>query len=212
MRSLALALALVVPVAFAGASAVYAADTACVGTLSGNIVGNVVVPNGASCTLSDATVTGNVQVSQNAILTVDATEQPATIDGNVEANQCAFALLEGGVTVGGNVQLQQCGQRSGFLGPGIKIRGNFHCVGDPGGCEADLGAVGGNVLIQSNGSTAASDISLVSVGGNLVCQSNTPAPTHTFAPISSAETCWASVQRPSASRRRRQHRHVRLRR
>jgi hypothetical protein len=86
MRSLALSLASAVPVVFAGASAVCAANTACVGTLSGNIVGNVVVPNGASCTLSDTTVAGNVHVSQNASLTIDATQQPTTIDGNVQAS------------------------------------------------------------------------------------------------------------------------------
>jgi|HubBroStandDraft_6_1064221.scaffolds.fasta_scaffold454774_2 hypothetical protein len=44
------------------ASAAHAANTSCTGTLSGSITGNILVPSGASCTVSDATVTGDVQV------------------------------------------------------------------------------------------------------------------------------------------------------
>jgi feruloyl esterase len=167
------------------------------------------VPSGASCTLSDATITGDVQVLQSARLTVDATHQPTTINGNVLANRCTSVLLEGGVTVSASVQIQQCAQQSGFVGPGVKIGGNFQCVNSGGGCEADLGSVQGSVQIQGGG---ASDISLVSVGGNLQCSGNTPAPTHTagpdfvtgglqgqcaaklgFAPTTAAPSCAASA-------------------
>ena len=89
MRGFARALIAAIPVFVGSVSAVHAADTSCSGTLSGSITGNIVVPVGASCTLSDATVTGNVQILQNASLTVDATQQPTTINGNVLANQCA---------------------------------------------------------------------------------------------------------------------------
>jgi hypothetical protein len=173
------ALLAAVPVLLAGVSAVQAANTSCTSTLTGTIDGNVVVPNGASCTLSDVTVTGNVQVLQNASLTVDATEQPATIAGNLQATNCAFALLQGGVVVNGSVQIVQCAQKSGFVGPGVKIGGNFQCINNGGGCEADLGDVHGSVQVQGGG---ASDISLVSIGGNLQCVGNTPPPTHSFGP------------------------------
>ena len=175
-------LMLAVPALVGGASAVHAANTSCTGTLSGSVTGNVVVPNGASCTLSAATVTGDVQVGQNAILTVDARQQATTIVGNVQANRCASALLEGGVTVNGSVQIQQCVQQSGFAGPGVKIGGDFQCINNGGGCQADLGDVHGFVQIRGNNSSAASDISLVSVGGSLECHGNTPPPTHTFGP------------------------------
>ncbi|MBV9375506.1 MAG: hypothetical protein JO320_10685, partial [Alphaproteobacteria bacterium] len=148
--------------------------------MSGSITGNIIVPNGASCTLTNASVRGNVQVLQNASLTIDATAQPTTIGGNVEAVNCASALLKGGVTVTGSVQIVQCTQMSGFMGPGVRIGGNFQCVNNAGGCEADLGDVQGNVQIV--GSRAASDISLVAVGGNLQCTGNTPSPTHSFGP------------------------------
>src|SRR6185437_10681115 len=133
------------------------ASTNCAGSLTGTISGNVVVPSGASCTLSDITVTDSVQVQQNASLTIDATQQPATIGGNVQATNCALVLLEGGVTVNGSVQIVQCAQQSGFVGPGIGIGGDFQCINNAGGCEADLGDVHGSVQVQGNGT---SDISL----------------------------------------------------
>jgi len=179
MRTSALALVFTISALVGGASAVRAADANCTGSLSGNITGNVVVPSGGSCTLSNATVNGNVQVLQNATLTVDATAQPTTIAGNVEAVGCTSVVLEGGVTVNGAVQIAQCSQQSGFIGPGVKIGGAFQCVNDPGGCEADLGTVQGSVQIQGSSSA---DISLVSVGGSLQCGGNTAAPTHNFGP------------------------------
>src|SRR6516162_547449 len=181
MRGLVHALIVTVPALVGGASGVRAADTTCTSTLTGTIDGNVVVPDGASCTLSDATVAGDVQVLQNASLTVDAIQQPTTIDGNVHADHCVFALLEGGVTVTGNVRIAQCAQQSGFVGPGIKIGGDFECTNNPGACEAELGDVHGNLQIDRN-SGASADISLVSVGGNLRCQGNTQMPTHAFGP------------------------------
>jgi hypothetical protein len=181
MRGFVHALIVAVPALVGGASAVQAADTTCTRTLTGTIDGNVVVPDGASCTLSDATVAGNVRVLQNASLTVDATQQLTTIEGNVHADQCAFALLEGGVTVTGNVRIGQCAQQSGFVGPDIKIGGNFECIDNRGACEADLGDVHGDLQIDGN-SGASADISLVSVGGNLRCQGNAPMPTHAFGP------------------------------
>jgi hypothetical protein len=125
MRGFARALIAAIPMFVGSVSAVHAADTSCSGTLSGSITGNIVVPVDASCTLSDATVTGNVQILQNASLTVDATQQPTTINGNVLANQCASTLLEGGVMVSASVQIQQCTQPSGFIGPGVQDRRGF---------------------------------------------------------------------------------------
>ena len=188
-----------------GASAVWAADTTCTSTLTGTIDGNVVVPDGASCTLSDATVAGNVHVRQNASLTVDATQQPATIDGNLHADHCAFALLEGGVTVTGNVRIGQCAQQSGFVGPGIKIGGDFECTNNLGACKADLGDVHGNLRIDSNSGASADTASFRSAGtfganGTRRCR-RTPS-----AQTLSAETCWVSVPQASASPRpRRRH-------
>ncbi len=155
-----------------------AASTMCSGTLTGAIAGNVIVPAGASCTLYQANVAGNVLVSQNASLLVNGQEEWSQIAGTVTATQCASALLEGSVTVGKNVVIQGCAGTSGFSGPGIKIRGNFLCQNNQGACEATLGEVDGNAQILNNGSAAASDVSLNAIGGNLQCLNNTPTPTH----------------------------------
>ena len=72
MRGFAHALIVAIPALVGGAATAHAANTSCTGTLSGSITGDVVVPNGASCTLSNATVTGDVQVRPNASLTIDA--------------------------------------------------------------------------------------------------------------------------------------------
>ncbi len=162
----------------AGSIAAQAADTVCNGSMTGAISGNLVVPAGAACTLYQANVSGNVQVLQNASLTVDGLEEWSSIGGNVQANQCASTLLEGSVTVGGNVQIQNCTGTSGFAGPGIKIHGNFQCQNNQGACEATLGEVSGNAQIQGNRAVTAGDISLDVIGGNLQCQGNTSAPTH----------------------------------
>ena len=154
----------------AGSIAAQAADTVCNGSMTGAISGNLVVPAGAACTLYQANVSGNVQVLQNASLTVDGLEEWSSIGGNVQANQCASTLLEGSVTVGGNVQIQNCTGTSGFAGPGIKIHGNFQCQNNQGACEATLGEVSGNAQIQGNRAVTAGDISLDVIGGNLQCQ------------------------------------------
>lgn len=170
------------PALFAGISPARADNVTCTGTMTGVIKGNVVVPDGASCTLGSAytgaDVSGNVSVGHNASLLVAARQYPSTIAGNVQANQCTSALLDGAVTVGGNVEIAQCTQPSGFAGPGVKISGNFECHNNSGAgaCQATLGQVSGNLHIHNNTSTAPANVSLTEVQGNLQCQNNSPAP------------------------------------
>src|ERR1700731_4878002 len=178
---------------FVGAPTAWAADVTCTSVMSGDasgplmIKGNVTVPSGAHCTLSFVNVTGNVQASPGSTLLIAAYTEPSTIGGNVEANNCYSALLEGNVTVGGNVQILGCRGNgpNGFQGPDIVINGNFHCEGNSSNaasCLAWLGKVFGNVEIQQNHGQTAADISLVNVGGNLICLLNSSAPTHLHGP------------------------------
>jgi feruloyl esterase len=176
-----------------GAPTAWAANVTCTGTMSGDasgpltIDGNVTVPSGANCTLSFVNVTGNVQADKNSTLLITGYTEPSTIGGNVHANNCYSALLEGSVTVGGNVMIQQCNGNgpNGFQGPDVVINGNFQCQGNSSNaasCLAWLGRVYGNVLIQQNRGPIAPDVSLVTVGGNLICQQNSSAPTHLHGP------------------------------
>jgi hypothetical protein len=134
------------------------------------VKGNIVVPKNASCTLDTVSITGDVLVRENASLTVQAYVEPSTIGGNVLADHCAFTLLEGTVTVGGDLQIQNCTAKSGFAGPGIKIRGNFVCQSNLGPCEAWLGTVDRDVQVQNK----------------------TPLPTTSLAPVPQASRNSAS--------------------
>src|SRR5438552_11584845 len=173
---------------FGGAPTAQAADVICSGTLGGgstvtDITGNVTVPEKASCNLDFVTVAGNVHVGKGASLVVTAYTEPSTISGNVEAVNCGSVLLQGNVTVEGNLHIQSCsGGPNGFQGPDTLVKGDFHCQSNAGPCLAWLGKVEGNLHIQSNRSKTASDVSLVSVGGNLHCQQNSPAPTQVRGP------------------------------
>jgi len=183
MRTLARAVVICVIALFGSASMARADDTTCSGTIKATTVtGNIIVPANASCILDTVTVAGDVLVLENASLSVQAYVEPSTITGNVLADHCAFTLLEGTVTVGGEVQILNCNAKSGFAGPGIKIHGGFLCQNNLGPCEAWLGEIAGNAQIQNNRSTMASDVSLSTIDGNLQCLQNTPAPTHNAGP------------------------------
>jgi tannase/feruloyl esterase len=168
------------------------ADITCTGTVGGGttvttINGNVTVPNDATCTLNFVNVRGDVLAGHGSTLLITAYTEPSTIGGNVVADHCYSALLEGNVTIGGNVLINQCNGNgpNGFQGPDIAINGNFQCQGNSSNaspCVAWLGKVGGDVQIQGNGGVRASDVSLVNVGGNLLCRQNSTATTHLHGP------------------------------
>jgi hypothetical protein len=172
-----------------GQTAAQGGDMSCPGLIGGgptvtNIDGNVTVPDGASCTLSFVHITGNVEVGRNATLIVSAYTEPVEIGGDIEAKDCNSVLLQGNVTVGGNLNINSCNgtASNGFQGPDVLIHGNFECRSNAGPCLAWLGTIDEDVHIQSNQAQAASDISLVSVKGNLNCEGNSPAPTHSHGP------------------------------
>jgi hypothetical protein len=155
-----------------------AQDISCTGALTGTF-GNVVVPPGASCTLSGASVGGDVRIAQGSVLTVTSPGL-SVIAGNVQAEHCQSVLLTGAVVVQGNVKIQHCAGTSGYVGPGVQITGDFECHDNTGPCVADQGSVAGNLHVHNNQATSAADISLTTIGGNLQCDQNDPAPTDTL--------------------------------
>lgn len=158
---------------------VRAQNATCTGSATGTL-GNLTVPDGSSCNLSNATVNGNIKVGKNSILTVNG--GITTITGNVQANQCQSVMLTGSVLINGNLEIQQCTADSGYVGPGIQIGGNFECHNNSGACVAQMGTVTGNIHIHNNSSQASSDLSLNTIGGELQCAQNTPLPTDAEGP------------------------------
>jgi hypothetical protein len=158
------------------------------------IDGNVVVPDGASCSLgylppsatpccisssSAVQVTGNVTVGHGSGLTVGVN---STIAGNLQANNCNFVELvdQGSETVGSNVQIGNCTGQPAFVstGTGSLIGGDFQCDNNTGPCILDGDYVGGNVQVMNNVSPAGSPsiISYDHIAKNLQCQNNSPTP------------------------------------
>ena len=184
MRLFGLTATLAIIATLGGASPSHAQNLVCAGTVGGaagltTINGNVTVPNGASCTLAFVEVTGNVDVGQGGSLLISAYDEPSTIGGSVTAAKCVSALLEGNVTVKGDVRIESCTGTgaNGFQGPGIAIGGTFQCQNNAGSCEVWLGEIAGDAQIRNNRAPG-SDVSLNTIGGTLVCLNNTTAPTH----------------------------------
>jgi hypothetical protein len=184
MRLLVLTAPLAIIATLGAAPSSHAQNLVCTGTVGGGagvstINGNVTVPNGASCTLAFVEVTGNVDVGSGGSLLISAYNEPSTIGGSVDAVKCVSTLLEGNVTVKGDVRIENCtgAEVNGFQGPGITIGGNFQCQNNTGSCAAWLGEIAGDAQIRNNRAPG-SDVSLNTIGGNLTCLNNTTAPTH----------------------------------
>src|ERR1700733_10199230 len=178
-----LALALAAAAMFWGPSAAALAAsgthiTECTGAMGPastvtTITGELDVPANATCTLDFVNVTGNVVLETGANLVISAYDEPSTVGGSVLAHLCGTALLQGAVTVAGDVQIRECTGTgtSGFQGPDIAIQGNYECASNAGPCMAWLGSGPGTVTVQSN-RVRTSYISLVSIGGTLTCADN----------------------------------------
>jgi hypothetical protein len=80
-----------------------ASETRCVGELGAVVVENVLVPNGAACTLGGTAVLGNVKVKADARLSADF----ATIAGDVMLAPRSTLLISDSA-IGGNVVCTQC--------------------------------------------------------------------------------------------------------
>ena len=169
-------------------------DTICTSNLTGvTIVGNVIVPNGQSCTLgydppastlccgqappgTVVTVTGNVMVGQGSSLTVGLN---SIISGNILANNCNYVELvsEGAEFVGGNVQIVGCQGQTSFLSTGTdsQISGNLQCEYS-GACVLEGADVSGNVQVMNGVSGSPSEIYDNTINENLQCYNNRPPP------------------------------------
>ena len=158
------------------------ADTNC-NTLSQpvsgrTIDGNLVVTTG-TCTLeSDVTVGGNVTVAAGAgfkIMAARSGGSPIKIGGNIlVAEGCSEVFITSSpsvpVSIGGNVEIQDCGE-SGYGGPAnVKIGGNFECNGNDAACYATGGSVGGNLQVDDNSGNATVENN--NVRGNLEVNGN----------------------------------------
>jgi hypothetical protein len=122
------------------------ADTRCSGVLTGEH-DNVIVPEGSSCVIADADVSGDVKVeSFGALDIVGATR----IEGNVQSDGARYVrVLGASVWIGGDLQIKKSLEGSGYQA-GTRIRGNVQYEENQGSVRADGGVVRGNVQIIKN--------------------------------------------------------------
>ena len=150
--------------------ALRADDTICRGTVTGNHE-NVIVPDGATCTISNARIDGNVEVKTGAALTVNG---PTYIGGNVQSEGSRFVRLSGsGVTVPGDVQIKKAYEASGIQ-PGTNIYGNFQYEENTGFLFVSGSFVRGDFQFFKNSGGAS--IVNNTIRQNMQCKENSPAP------------------------------------
>lgn len=149
---------LTVPVA--AVSAQPPSETTCVGVITG-AHDNVVVPPRATCTISNATVKGNVKALQDSHLWVNM----STVGGNIDGDKAEEVRLTAN-TIGGNVQIKEGeAPEDGQFGSDVVLCANTLTTGNvhvekmngsivigrvrAGGCLPNTISVG-NIIVQEN--------------------------------------------------------------
>jgi len=144
--------------------------------LTGGTYHDVTVPPGNFCSLSSATITGNVAVLKNAHIGVGN----STIAGNLDCHNCRFADLHSS-TVGGNFLI--IGETEGSFIDNSVIEGKLQITASL--AVFDLlfaihsNRVGGNLSFDNNDGIAF--ITDNTIGGNLQCHNNSEPPILTSA-------------------------------
>lgn len=177
MKCTRLSALLLAPVALAIAACEPAPTTptttspgSCRGTIGAVTVEDVVVPQGATCTLEGTRVRGDVEVKRDATLI----GRGIRVDGNVQGENQREVRVGRSSVVGGNVQLEQ-GVR-GSVNDTI-VGGDIQYEQNRGSLEARRNRVGGNVQVFGNRGGTTIVVDANRIDGNLQCKENAPAPT-----------------------------------
>lgn len=141
MKKTLLSALLVLPLATVSTAS--ADDVTCRGTIGARAIdGTVVVPSGATCTLSGTRVDGDVKVERGGTLTV----QSARIDGNIQSEGFRSVTVSGG-SVGGSIQLKEGGPISIR---NVRVNGDIQLEKNRAGAQVFTNVVGGNLQCQGN--------------------------------------------------------------
>ncbi len=169
-RVLAIALASVLALMIS-APAALAEERVCRGTIGATTVDNLLVPQGAACTLNGTKVQGTIKVANNAKLVANGVR----VIGNVQSEGFKNILLRRASVVVGSVQLEN-GLRDGS-GRVLNTRVNGHLQFFSN--KARMIARGNTILanFQANQNTGGLVIENNRISENLQCQSNNPRPT-----------------------------------
>lgn len=128
-------------------------DYDCRGSVTGTFK-NIFVPEGATCTVSNATVSGNILARDRSRLFVHETRT----DGNIDGVEAAVVQVRGG-TLGGSIQVQD-GQSPSAVG--VRIYGGTVLTQ-------------GNITIQKMNTGTISIVDARLLKGNIQVQENSTA-------------------------------------
>lgn len=154
--------------ALLGAGSASADNEFCSGTLGDIQVDNLVVPEGASCTLSNTIVSGNISVREDGALHAHNVQ----VDGNIQANGAAQLTLDQGSFVEGNISIRGSGAaeiQSAVIDGNLSLDDNRLFLNISGN------TINGNM--QANENSGGLSISANTIAGNLQCRRNDPPPT-----------------------------------
>lgn len=121
------------------------ADSTCTGTRTGaRFDDNLIIPEGAACTLVDSTVRGNVVLRGTAYFQATGTN----IRGNIAAADAQTIFVDTGSSVDGNIQADRTAQVHVF---GATIAGNVEVRAASDAVMLCSSTVRGNISISASG-------------------------------------------------------------
>jgi hypothetical protein len=144
-----------------------AEETRCTSVLGAGQHDDIVVPDGASCTLRGTRAKGSIKVGTGASLNATAIQ----VTGNLQAEGARSIAVSGNSRVGGSVQLKQGGA---VRVTGARIDGDLQLEANRAAQSATGNTVGGNLQAMQN--RGGVQLSGNRIDGDLQCKQNTPAP------------------------------------
>jgi hypothetical protein len=126
------------------------------------------VPMGATCTLTNAKIEGDLSVMEEATLIA----YNVTIGGNLQTDYAAKVEIRQGSYVGGNIQFEEGGV---LIVADVQVGGNLEASYSWGKHSYTGNTIGGDIQIEEN--TGGVTINNNIVYGDLECEDNYPAPT-----------------------------------
>lgn len=152
-----------------GAPAALAEDFECRETVGAvTIVGNVIVPDDATCTLNGTNVQGNVTVKSRATITING----ASITGGVQGESANNVVIEPNSSIGNSVSLRKGVDVS--IG-GATITGDLQLEENNGSVSLANNSVSGSIQANKNRGDGIA-ITSNTIGNGLQCQDNSPPP------------------------------------
>jgi hypothetical protein len=143
-------------------------DYECSGSYDNVGADNLYVPMGATCTLTNAKIEGNLSVWEDATLIA----YNVTIGGNLQADYATKVEIRQGSYVGGNIQFEEGGVLTVAQ---VQIKGNLEASYSWGKHSYTGNTISGDIQIEGN--TGGVTINNNIIYGDLECDDNYPPPT-----------------------------------